>query len=67
MGQGKSLLHNRFLPPLGEGWPKDRKGAASNNLDFCKSLSCLKFLFFFANGAGEYIEDFNITVHGGIQ
>ena len=25
-GQGKSLLHSRFLPPPGEGCPKDRKG-----------------------------------------
>lgn len=45
-GKGKSLCPNLFLPPLGEGCPKDRKGAKkvcrllTELYDFCKSLGC---------------------------
>ena len=35
----REVIAPQSIPdPLGEGCPKDRKGAASNNLDFCKWL-----------------------------
>ena len=46
-GQGKSQCPNLFLPPFGEGYPKDRKGAKkgcrllTELYDFCKSI-CMK-------------------------
>jgi cold shock CspA family protein len=38
------LCPSYFLPPPGEGCPKDRKGASSITFDFCKSLEGYGFL-----------------------